>query len=374
MNGSLLRTALYQKHIDLNARMVPFAGFEMPVQYQGVLEETKACRKTGGLFDVSHMGQISIKGSGALSELQKLVTNFLGKVQPHQAQYNLLCNASGGVIDDIIVYHRGENEVFLCVNASNRSLDFQWLKENLPKQLECIDLSDHTSLIAVQGPLSEILLKQFSISKDPSQLNYYWAWDVQFEGIPMYLSRTGYTGEDGFELYIENKHAPFVWDALSEKGKSLGITACGLGARDTLRLEMGYPLHGHEISPKITPLQANLAWVVKLDQPTSFIGKKALLDQKTQGGFPTLKALTILDKRIARQGYEVFSKNKERAGTITSGTFSPHLGCPIALAMVESAFSASSEFLIKVRNDWIEASATSLPFVPSRTKKLSSKA
>lgn len=351
--------------------MVPFAGYEMPVQYQGVIDETKTCRKTGGLFDVSHMGQFFIRGKNPLSGLQKLVTNHLGKVQLHQAQYNLICNPSGGVIDDIIVYYRAPEELFLCVNASNRKTDFDWLKSHLPTSLNLEDVSDHTALIAVQGPRAEDLLKKLSPSQAIEHLKYYWGCELTLNGVSVYLSRTGYTGEDGFEIYLPNSDASNIWEVLLSEGKALGIAPCGLGARDTLRLEMGYPLHGHEISPEITPLQAGLGWVVKTEQVDNFIGKEALVQEKLRGPAQILRAFIIQDKRIARQNYPILNQRKEAVGTITSGTFSPHLNAPIALGFVNSRFQKETHFQIKVREDLISAQTMSLPFVPSRTKKAS---
>ncbi len=369
MSESLSRTPLYKNHLALRARMVPFAGYEMPVQYQGVIEETKACRKTGGLFDVSHMGQFVLKGKNVLPLLQALVTNQLNKVAIGQAQYNFLCNERGGVIDDIIVYHRAENEVFLCVNASNRKADWDWLTSHLGTQLDFQDLSEQTALIAIQGPESQSVLMKIAPDGDWDRLNYYWAKETSICDIPLFASRTGYTGEDGFELYVPSEKASELWDTLLEEGKTRGIQPCGLGARDSLRLEMGYPLHGHELSPDITPLQAGLNWAVKLDTVPKFIGREALLKERSEGPPVQLKPLVIQDKRIARQGYEIANLNKQIVGTITSGTFSPHCGSPIALGFVQKEASQNSQYLVKVRTDWIPAQSTSLPFVPSRVRK-----
>lgn len=349
--------------------MVPFAGFSMPVQYHGVLEETKACRKTGGLFDISHMGQFSLKGKQAISKLQPLVTNQLSKVAVGQAQYGFLCNETGGVIDDIIVYHRSENEVFLCVNASNRKADWDWLASHLSKDITLTDLSNETALIALQGPESEALLMKLSPKSRVDDLNYYWAKETSLCDTPIFLSRTGYTGEDGFEIYVSSDNAAQVWDILMNEGTSRGIQPCGLGARDSLRLEMGYPLHGHELSNEITPLQAGLNWAVKLDAIPQFVGREALLKERQAGPRVQLKPFLIQDKRIARQGYEIATPDKKVVGIITSGTFSPHRGCPIALGFVQKEAFNHPQFLIKIRQDWVPAEATSLPFVPSRVKK-----
>lgn len=369
MTELLSKTPLYKNHLALGARMVPFAGYEMPVQYQGVLEETKACRKTGGIFDVSHMGQFSLRGKQVLSELQRLVTNQLSKMALGQAQYNFLCKETGGVLDDIIVYHRAVDELFLCVNASNRKTDWEWLTSHLSKNVLMEDRSDETALIAIQGPQAETLLTKLAPNGEWEKLNYYWAKEAQLCGFPVFVSRTGYTGEDGFELYADSNHAPQLWDTLLSEGCSLGIVPCGLGARDSLRLEMGYPLHGHELSPDITPLQAGLNWAVKLDTVNHFMGREALLSERQMGSRIQLKAFIIQDKRIARQGYEIATLDKVPVGTITSGTFSPHLNTPIALGFVDKTAVQHPNYLIKVRQEWIPAVPASLPFVPSHVKK-----
>lgn len=369
MNVLLSKTPLYENHLALGARMVPFAGYSMPVQYQGLLDETKACRHHGGLFDVSHMGQFSLKGKNALSALQQLVTNQLSKVALGQAQYNFLCNESGGVIDDIIVYNRSENEAFLCVNASNRATDWEWLVSRLPRDVTLEDQSDETALIALQGPESESLLMELEPKSRLNELNYYWAQETTLCSIPVYASRTGYTGEDGFELYVNSEKASKLWNVLLEAGRRRGIQPCGLGARDTLRLEMGYPLHGHELSPTISPLSAGSSWAVKLDSVPSFVGKEALMKERQEGPGNQLRGLLIKDKRIARQGYEIATMEKEIVGSVTSGSFSPHRGSPIALGFIKKEALHHSSYLIKVRTDWISAEVARLPFVPSRVKK-----
>jgi aminomethyltransferase len=369
MQKALSRTPLYKAHLAMGARMVPFAGYEMPVQYKGVIEETKGCRSTVGLFDVSHMGQFSLKGSDLITHLQKLVTNDLSKLALHQAQYSLLCNEKGGVIDDLIIYRRSEKELYICVNASNRQVDFEWMREHLPSQISLTDQSDQTGLIAVQGPQAEALMSQLAPPVLVTQLKYYWAIDTEIAGIPLLLSRTGYTGEDGFELYVKSENTEALWNLLLEKGKQYGIVPCGLGARDTLRLEMGYPLHGHELSTEISPLQAGLNWVVKLETTASFIGKDSLLREQALGPSPILKAFTVQDRRIARQGYELVTESQQTVGHISSGTFSPHLNAPIALGFVTQPSLASEKFFVKIRNDLVPAKLSSLPFVPSRVKR-----
>lgn len=367
---TLKTTPLHETHIALGAKMVPFAGYDMPVQYPtGVLEETKACRQHIGLFDVSHMGQFSIKGKNALLEVQKLVTNDLSKLEIGQAQYNMLCNEKGGVIDDLVIYRRALDHIYICVNAANREADFSWMSKRLSHEVIFNDESDSTALIAVQGPKSEAFLSQLTQSRSATQLKYYWAQEDTIDGIPVYLSRTGYTGEDGFEIYLPSKDTVKLWNKLMSAGKEFLITPCGLGARDTLRLEMGYPLHGHELSEAINPLQAGLSWVVKLKKETAFVGQSTLVQEAAQGPNTVLRAYRVNDRRIARQGYSVFDLAGKKVGYITSGTFSPHLEGPIALAMVDHQVADSDKLWVEIRNSKIEMTKVKLPFVPSRTKK-----
>ena len=366
--ADLKKTPLHECHIKLGARMVPFAGYEMPVQYSGVLEETRSVRKTCGLFDVSHMGQFRLSGKNALEELSGLVTNDLSKLALGQAQYNMLCNEAGGVLDDLVVYRRSEEEVYLCVNASNRKTGFDWLQSHLTRSVELVDESDATALLALQGPLAESLLCELGNATQIRSLKYYWAQEIPMLGRACYLSRTGYTGEDGFELYVSSEVAPLFWETLLEKGRSLPLVPCGLGARDTLRLEMGYPLHGHELSPTITPLSAGLSWTVRLKKSIPFLGASALCEQVAKGVDPVLRAFSLDDRRIARQGYAITTSDKEKVGQITSGTFSPHRDQPIALGFVKKAFADGALF-VEVRDTLLPLKTVKLPFVPSNTKK-----
>ena len=368
MPESLNRTPLYDLHLKLKARMVPFAGYEMPVQYSGLLEEAKTTRLKAGLFDVSHMGQFTLTGSNTLEKLSKLVTNDLSKLKLGQAQYNMLCNNAGGVIDDLVVYHRSEKETFICVNASNRAVDFDWMKEHL-KTEGFNDISDDTALIAIQGPEAEAILSKACPKEVVLNLKYYWGVDTTLFGKPCLLSRTGYTGEDGFEIYISKKYATETWDKLLETGLPHGIVPVGLGARDTLRLEMGYPLHGHELSDTITPFEANLHWVVKLDKSIPFIGQAALQKEKDSGSRRTLKAFIVEDRRIARGGFKITTEEGTVVGEITSGTHSPHLNAPIALGFVDSKHASANNYKVQVRTDLIPMNGTTLPFVPSRVKR-----
>ncbi len=349
--------------------MVPFAGYEMPVQYTGVIEETKAVRRSAGLFDVSHMGQVTVRGSNALHEVNKLVTNNVEKLALGQAQYNMLCNERGGVIDDLVVYRRSETQVFICVNASNRHEDVQWMRSRLGRNVEMHDLSDETALLALQGPKAEAILCRISPPEQVRSLKYYWAAETTVLDRPCYLSRTGYTGEDGFELYLPAGDAAAVWERLLELGLGDGLAPIGLGARDTLRLEMGYPLHGHELSPKLTPLASGQTWVVKLDKPVPYIGQQALQAEAAAGPEKQLRALVVDDRRIPRAGYRLCLEDKTAVGEITSGTLSPHLNQPIALGFIEKKWADSGNLFVEVRESLIPARVVKLPFVPSHTKK-----
>lgn len=341
----------------------------MPVQYTGLLEEAKMVRAVGGLFDVSHMGQFSVKGKNSLMEVQKLVTNDLSKLALGQAQYNMLCKPDGGVIDDLIVYRRTEDHTYICVNASNRHADFEWMHSHLPKTVAFKDESDETALIAIQGPKAEEILCEAGDGTVAKNLKYYWAAEWKVFGVACYLSRTGYTGEDGFEIYLPNAHASKVWDGLLELGKTAGMKPAGLGARDTLRLEMGYPLHGHELSLTISPLQACLGWVVKLQLPTPYIGQEALQKEAAAGPARLLRGLKVNDRRIPREGYKILDSSGKPVGTITSGTHSPHLSAPIALGFIQKEAANATQYFIEVRDAKVPCEAVKLPFVPSHAKR-----
>jgi aminomethyltransferase len=365
--GSLLRTPLYDLHIQSSARMVPFAGYEMPVQYAGVLEEAKCVRSAAGLFDVSHMGQFRVRGKNVSEKVNALVTNDFSKVALGQAQYSLLLNESGFVIDDLVLYRRSEDEVFICVNASNRNADFRWMKDRLDG-VDFEDLSDALSLLAVQGPASEAVIAACTPSGVARDLKYYHAIETRIFDSPCYLSRTGYTGEDGFEIYIENSLAKDLWNRLLELGKPQGLSPIGLGARDTLRLEMGYPLHGHEISTETHPFESGLSWVVKMKK-SHFVGKSALEGILASGSKRQLKAFAVEDRRMARQGAKIFTPGKQLVGEITSGTFSPHLHHPIAMGFVDHSVKEEKDFLLEVRDQFVPMHVHPTPFVPSKVKK-----
>ncbi len=330
------KTALLEEHKKLNARIVEFAGWEMPVQYEGVSQEHDACRNHVGLFDVSHMGEVLVQGDKALDFLNSIVTNNVSKIKDNQAQYTVMCYESGGCVDDLIIHRFNEKEFFICVNASNTQKDFNWIKEHAPQGIRVENVSHEYTQIAIQGRHAQTILQPLTKTL-LSEIRYYWFQKGEVLGTHAIIARTGYTGEDGFELYVPWEIGPKIWWALLEAGKSFGIKPCGLGARDTLRTEMKYPLYGHEIDAELNPLEAGLGWVVKLDKQ-DFIGKKALQNLTIK---KTLVGLKSLSKAIPRQGYVVEPENllQKSIGKLTSGTLSPSLKAGIGIAYVEKEFS-----------------------------------
>jgi glycine cleavage system T protein (aminomethyltransferase) len=354
-----LRTPLYDKHLEASARMVEFAGFDMPVQYQGLLEEHAAVRENVGMFDVSHMGEITVEGPGALETAQRLVTNDLSKCKDGQAQYSALCNEQGGVIDDIIVYRFSPDRLFVCVNASGRTKDFEWMRTHAKSGVAVGQRSDDWAQIAIQGPKAPTLVDSLC---EPRVLDlaYYHFREATVAGVRgCIVARTGYTGEDGFEVFVPPSGAPRLWDALRAKG----VVPCGLGARDSLRLEVAYRLYGNDMDEEHTPLEAGLGWIVKLDKPGGFIGSDALIRQKQEGLRRKLAGFKVTGKGIARHGYPVL-KDGHRAGEVTSGTMSPVLKEAIGLAYVPAAAAKEgTQFEVEIRGKPVAAQVVKTPFV-----------
>ncbi|MBI4925070.1 MAG: glycine cleavage system aminomethyltransferase GcvT [Bdellovibrio sp.] len=364
----LKQTSLFEEHKKLGGRLVDFGGWELPVQYTGVIDEHLACRKNAGLFDVSHMGEIEIKGADAEAFLNHLVTNNIANISNEQAQYTTVCNHSGGIIDDVITYKRSKENFLVVVNASNTEKDFAWFKktaQDFPyKNFTLTNESPNYTQIAIQGPRAcEILQKLTSVNL--SGIKTYWFTTGKIlNTISAIIARTGYTGEDGFEVYTQWYDGPKVWQALLEVGQPLGLKPCGLGARDTLRLEMKYPLYGHELNDVTNPIEANLAWVVKLEKE-SFIGKQAILKAKQDGLTKELIGLKLIDRGIPRQGYSVFTGDKStKIGVITSGTQSPSLNCAIGIAYINknSNPTIGSRVTVEIRGTKFLAEIVSTPF------------
>ncbi len=359
------KTPLNQIHRQLGARMVDFGGWDMPVQYSGVIAEHMAVRTTAGLFDVSHMGEIEVSGVQAFDFLQYATTNDVSGLADGQVQYTALCYETGGVVDDLTLYRFAADRYLLCVNASNSDKDFAWLQDLLEKSdfsdLNLINRSAEYAQLALQGPVAANILAKLT-STDLSAIKFYRFAEGEVAGIKTIISRTGYTGEDGFELYCADADAVKLWQELMSVGQSLGLEPIGLGARDTLRLEKAYALYGHEITAEIMPIEARLAWITKLKKG-NFVGRDAMLKAKEAGLSRKLIALTLTTSGVPREGYPVFCNGRE-VGYVTSGTMSPSLKKGIALALVETASADSDQPLeIGIRKHQILAERTALPFV-----------
>jgi aminomethyltransferase len=354
------RTPLYELHRAAGARFTEFGGWEMPVQYRGVLAEHAAVRNAVGLFDVSHMGEIEVTGSGALDLCQLVTTNDASKLAVGQAQYTLWCDESGGTIDDTILYRLGEERFFFCVNASNAPICASWIEEKARGRANVAvrDRSDALGLIAIQGPRAAALLRRVQ-GGEPCGLPRFGCVETTVAGVACMAARTGYTGEDGFELFVDGGSLPTLWQALLGAGGELGAEPIGLGARDTLRLEAALPLYGHELGRDISPLEAGLGWAVRLDKG-DFLGAAALRRVKQEGPARRLIGLRMIDPGIARAEHPVWSGARQ-VGTVTSGTKSPTLGAAIALALVaRDALDASLS--VEIRGRRLAAERVPLPF------------
>ena len=335
------RTPFHAFHQAAGGKLIDFAGFAMPVRYSGDVREHQCVRQKAGLFDISHMGEFFVSGPGALEFLNHMVTNDLAAVVPGQAMYSPMCRPGGGIVDDLLIY-RSPDHFMVVVNASNIAKDLAWMKEHCPPGVILEDRSAEMALLAVQGPKAPDVLRGH-VPDAALDLGYYRFLEGPLFGIPAVIARTGYTGEDGFELYFDPRHASTVWNGLEESGRAPGMEPVGLGARDTLRLEMGYMLYGNDIDDSTSPLEAGIGWTVKLKKG-DFIGKSVLVRQKEQGLTRKLVALELEGRRVARHGMMVESGGR-MVGTVTSGTFSPSLERPIAMAYVEKEFTAADTSL-----------------------------
>ena len=355
------KTVLFDRHEKLNAKIVDFAGFLMPVSYSSVNEEHLHVRNNVGVFDVSHMGEIEISGSNSFNLVQYLCSNDISKLKIGKAQYNCLTNDKGGIIDDLIVYKVKSEKYLLIVNASNILKDWEWInKQNIKFNSLIVNLSDKLSLLAVQGPKAQALCQKFT-SEDLSLLPNYSFIISSFAGIEnIIISQTGYTGSGGFELYIPNKNAIGIWDALFNC-KGFDLKPIGLAARDTLRIEMGYCLYGNDIDEETSPEEANLRWITKVD--TSFIGHEIIDKQIKKGSQRKLIGFKLIEKSIPRSGYEVFDINSKLIGKVTSGTFSPVLKKGIGLAYLDSVNIKDDLIYIKIRNNLSKAEIVKTPFI-----------
>ena len=361
------QTFLHDKHVKLGAKMVDFAGWSMPVQYLSIIEEHKTVREKAGLFDVSHMGEVFVSGKDAMEFLNSVVPQDISKLDYEKAVYCQLPNKNGGLIDDLIIYKLGILEYLVICNASRIDEDLNWLVRNSKNFDVKIDNQSHNySLLAVQGPLADKLLRKMGLT---TQQESFTIKPAKIAGVKVLASRTGYTGEDGYEILVENKHSEFLWDKILEEGAEFGIKPIGLGARDTLRLEAGLHLYGNDLGENTTPIEAGLSWSVPKDKEADYNGKEVIMNQIKNGVEKKLVGLKMLDKSIARHEYEVY-KDGEKVGVITSGAPSPMLGANIALAYVKNDkdICTGSTVQVMIREKLHDAEVVKRPFVSKRNK------
>ncbi len=350
------RTALYERHVAAGAKMVDFFGWAMPMSYRGIVAEVDRVRQTVGIFDVSHMGQLVLRGPDALAAVERLTTNRAESLKEGRVQYTIMCYEDGGIVDDVLVYRLPERYM-LVVNASNCEKDLDWIRSNISGDVVLEDHSDHTQLVAIQGPKSEDVLGRI-VEADLSAVGFYRAVRLDILGAKTLVSRTGYTGEDGFEIYCANELAPRVWDALLSAGSEWGVEPIGLGARDTLRLEMGYHLYGQDIDATRTPVEAGLSWVVKKDKG-DFIGREAIVARAEEGSAERLTGFELEGRGVPRTGQRILAGGEE-VGAVTSGTYSPSLEKGIGLGYVSVV--AGDELEIEMRGRTVPARRVKPPF------------
>jgi aminomethyltransferase len=357
------KTPFYDKHVALGGKIVDYSGWLLPVQYtRGLVEEVHDTRRRATIFDVSHMGEISVKGKDAEAYLQKLVVNDISRLKDNAIIYSPVCYPDGGVVDDILIYRMGPENYFLVVNAANVEKDYAWFVENSFGDVTLSNLSPEYAQIALQGPNSEKILQKLTAEPLSAMKNYHFKADVDVAGVNCIVSRTGYTGEDGFEIYCLNENASSLWDAIWEAGKEFELNPAGLGARDVLRLEASMPLYGHELGTELTPLMAGLDRFVALDKEVPFNGQKPLNKQKQDGLKRKLFGLEMLERGVPREGYPVKAADEE-IGWVSSGSFSPTLDKFIAMAFLNpSAVEKADEFQVVIRNRTYRARITKLPF------------
>lgn len=365
----LKRTPLFDVYKNYGGKTIDFGGWELPVQFSSIKEEHEAVRTKAGLFDVSHMGEIEVKGPDSLLFLQKMMTNDISKLKLGGAQYTAMCYENGGTVDDLLVYKIAEDDYLLVVNASNTEKDFEWLVAHAEGEVTLGNISERMAQLALQGPLAEKVLqklvgKGFLLNEIG---NFKFQTNIIINGKTVLISRTGYTGEDGFEIYCNSEDAVGLWNSILEIGKADGVLPCGLGARDTLRFEATLALYGQELSPEITPFEAGIGFAVKLNKEDNFIGKEALVKQKETGVPRKLVGIEMLERGIPRHGYAVYN-GEEKIGEVTTGTQSPTLKKNIGLVLVDAAFSTLDTVLdVEIRGKKIKAKVVPTPFY-KRTK------
>jgi len=358
------RTAFFDIHNSNGAKIVEFAGFEMPIEYSGIKDEHMTVRNGVGVFDVSHMGEFWVTGPHALAFIQKVTSNDASRLAPGQAQYSCLPNGKGGIVDDLIVYCFEPEKYLLVVNAANIEKDWQWLVSQNTEEAEMLNASDEISQLAIQGPKATGILQKLT-KVDLSSIKFYTFTVGEFAGVPdVIISATGYTGAGGFELYFNNKDAEAIWSAIFDAGKEEGIKPIGLGARDTLRLEMGYCLYGNDIDDTTSPIEAGLGWITKFTDEKDFIDKDVLARQKEEGVTRRLRGFEMIDRGIPRHGYEIVNEDDEVIGEVTSGSMSPVRGIGIGMGYLKTGYTKlGTEIYIRVRNKKLKAKVVKLPFI-----------
>ncbi|WP_227938517.1 glycine cleavage system aminomethyltransferase GcvT [Alkalihalobacillus deserti] len=358
----LKRTPLWSLYKENGAKTIDFGGWDLPVQFSSIKDEHEAVRTKAGLFDVSHMGEVEIKGQGALNYLQKLMTNDVSKIIDGQAQYTAMCYENGGTVDDLLIYRKSEDNFLLVINASNIEKDVEWMEQHLTANVTVKNISSDMAQLAIQGPLAERILQKETTFDLSSIRFFHFAENVQIGGVDALVSRTGYTGEDGFEIYCVAADAPKLWSLLLKSGKADGLVPCGLGARDTLRFEARLPLYGQELTKEISPLEAGIGFAVKVNKETDFIGKAVLKKQKEAGLTRKLVGIEMIDKGIPRTGYKVFVHDKQ-VGFVTTGTQSPTLKKNVGLAILDlDCTDLDTEVEVQVRKKRLKAKVVSTPF------------
>ncbi len=362
------KTPLYEKHVELQGKMVPFAGYYMPVHYSTTLqEEHENVRNNVGIFDVSHMGEFIVEGKEALNLIQSVTTNDASKLAVGDAQYTCMPNEKGGIVDDMIIYKLEENKFMLVVNASNLDKDWNWISDHNKFDAKMTNRSDEMGILAVQGPKATDVLQKLT-SVDLSKVPFYKFVTGDFAGKKdIVISATGYTGSGGFELYIPNEYMVEIWDSLIKEGKEYNILPAGLGARDTLRLEMGYCLYGNDINDTTSPIEAGLKWITKFKKEGDFPSKQLFIDQFNEGVKKKLVAFKMEGKRIPRQGYLIYNENEEKIGEVTSGTHSPSLDIPIGMGYVDVEYlKAGTKILVEFKKKKLEGEIVKLPFYKAK--------
>lgn len=364
--SNLKTTPFHRQHLAAGAKMVPFAGYHMPVQYAGIIAEHKAVRESVGIFDLSHMGEFEVRGPGALPWLQRMTTNDVAALEDYKIQYSILCYDNGGIVDDLLVYKLPDRYV-LVVNGANIKKDFDWLHEHLTDNVTLTDLSDQTGLLAIQGPHAQQVMAQLT-TYDLDSMGYYWCATAEICGRPMLFSRTGYTGEDGFEIYCAPADADLLWDQSLKGGKPYAMALIGLGARDSLRLEMKYALYGNDIDQTTNPIEAGLGWVVKPEKG-EFIGRGPIVKMKTEKPGRRLVCFVMKQQAIPRKGYKLL-ENGEEVGVVTSGIHSPSLGMGIGLAYVRQGYGKiGAEMFLDVRGRQLACEIVKPPFYKHGTHR-----